>query len=77
MNTHKDILPKDINFDIFSDTSGRITETCQIDLLRAYSIFDIDDLSDIQTDQLAYWKIRDYGFTPLFPDPLSFPILTC
>ena len=49
---------KDPNFDIFSDTSGRITETYQIEWPKVYSIFDNDDLSDIQNDQSAYQKIR-------------------
>ena len=73
MNTHKDMLPKDINFGIFSNTSGRITETYQIDWLGVYSIFDSDDLSDIQNDQLAYWKIRDYGLHPIASRPSILP----
>ena len=46
----KDILTKEPNFGIFSDTSGRVTETYQIDWSRAYSIFDNDDLSDIENE---------------------------
>ena len=67
------MLTKDSNIDIFSNTSGRITETYQIDWLRVYSIFDSDDLSDIQNDQLAYWKIRDYGLHPIASRPSILP----
>ena len=49
-NTHKDMLTKDPNFDVLLDTSGRITKTYQIEWPRVYSIFDNDDLSDIQND---------------------------
>ena len=55
-NTHKDMLTKYTNFNIFSHTSGRITKTYQIDWPRVYSIFDNDDLSDIQNDQSSYQK---------------------
>ena len=55
------MLIKDSNIDIFSDTIGRIIETYQIDWPMVYSIFDNDELSDIQNDQLAYQKIRDSG----------------
>ena len=55
------MLTKDSNIDIFLDTSGRIIETYQIDWPMVYSIFDNDELSDIQNDQLAYQKIRDSG----------------
>ena len=47
-NIQKDMLTKDPNFNIFSDTSGKITEAYQIDWPRIYSIFDNEDLSDIQ-----------------------------
>ena len=57
----KDMLTKDRNFGIFSDTTGRVTKTYQIDWPRVYSIFDNDDFSDIQNDQSAYQRIRDYG----------------
>ena len=53
------MLTKDPNFNVFSDTSGRIAEIYQIEWPKVYSIFDNDDLSDIQNDQLAYQKIRD------------------
>ena len=43
----KDMLTKAPNFGIFLDTSGRVTETYQIEWPRVYSIFDNDDFSDI------------------------------
>ena len=72
-NTHKDILTKDPKFSIFSDTSDRITETYQIDYPRIYSIFDNDDLSNIQNDQSAYQKIRDYGIHTIASRPAILP----
>ena len=60
-NLQKDMLTKDPNFGIFSDTSGRITDTYQIEWPRVYAIFDNDDFSDIQDNQLAYQTIRDFG----------------
>ena len=72
-NTHKDMLTKDPNFNIFLDTSGRITETYQIDWPRVYSIFDNDDLLDIQNDQLAYQKIRDFGLHAIASRPAILP----
>ena len=53
-NTHKDMLNKDPNFDIFLDTSGRITETYQINCPKVYSIFYNDDILDVGNDQLEY-----------------------
>ena len=47
-NLEKDMFTKDSNFGIFSDTSGRITETYQIEWSRVYEIFDNDKFSDIQ-----------------------------
>ena len=44
----KDMLTKDTNFGIFLDTSGRITDTYQIEWPRVYAILDNDDFSDIQ-----------------------------
>ena len=49
-NVQKDMLAKDPNFDIFSDTSGRITKTYQIEWPRVYLIFYNDDLLDIQNE---------------------------
>ena len=42
------MFSKDPNFGIFSDTSGRLTDTYQIEWPRVYIIFDNDDFSDIQ-----------------------------
>ena len=50
-STHKDMLTKDPNFEFFSDTSGRVTETYQIDWSRIYSIFDNDEFLGIQHNQ--------------------------
>ena len=56
------MLTKDPNFGIFLDTSGRIdTDTYKIEWPRVYAIFDNDDFSDIQDNQLAYQTIRDSG----------------
>ena len=41
------MLTKDPNFGIFSDTSGRVSETYQVDWSMIYSIFDNYDLSNI------------------------------
>ena len=48
------MLTKDPNFGIFSDTSGRVSETYEVYWSRIYSIFYNNDLSDIQNDQSAY-----------------------
>ena len=55
------MLTKDPNFEVFSDTSGRVSETYQLDWSRIYSIFYNADLSDIQDDQPIYKRIRDFG----------------
>ena len=67
------MLTKDPNFGIFSDTSGRVTKTYQIDWSRIYSIFDNENLSDIQNDQLAYQKIRDSGLHAIATRPSILP----
>ena len=61
------MFTKDSNFGIFSDTSGRITETYQIEWSRVYEIFDNDKFSDIQDNQLAYERIKDSGLHSLAP----------
>ena len=55
------MLTKDPKFGIFPDTSGRISETYQIEWSQVYSIFYNDDLSDISKNQLDYQRIRDSG----------------
>ena len=67
------MLTKDPNFGVFSDTSGRVTETYQIDWSRIYSIFHNDNLSDIQNDHSAYQKIRDYGLHAIAAKPSILP----
>ena len=47
INLQKDMLTKDPNFGIFSDTSGKITDICQIEWPRFYAIFYNDDFSNI------------------------------
>ena len=47
------MLTKDLNFGIFSNTSGRITETYQIEWSRVYEIFDDEFFFAIQDNQLA------------------------
>ena len=67
------MLTKDPNFGIFSDTSGRVTETYQIDWSRIYSIFDNDDFSNIQEDRLAYQRIKDSGIHAIVARPAILP----
>ena len=55
------MLTKDPNFSIFSDTSGRVTKTYQIDWSRIYSILKNDDFLDIQEDRPTYQRIKDSG----------------
>ena len=72
-NLQKYILTKDPNFGIFSDTNGKIYETCQIDWSRVYSIFYKNDLFDISNDQLAYQRIRDSGLHNIAAIPTILP----
>ena len=67
------MLAKDPNFGIFSDTSGRIIDTYQIEWPRVYAIFDNDKFSDIQDNQLAYERIRDCGLHSLASRPAILP----
>ena len=53
------MFTKDPNFGVFSDTSGWVSETYHLDWSRVYSIFDNNDLSDFQGNQLIYERIRD------------------
>ena len=75
-NLQKDMLTKDPKFGIFSDTSGRITDTYKIEWPRVYAIFDNDDFSDIQNNQLAYQRMRDLDFTLSLLDVLFSPVMT-
>ena len=72
-NIQKDMLTKDPNFGIFSNTSGKVTETYQIDWSRIYSIFDNDDFSDIQEDRSAYQRIKDSGIHAIVARPVILP----
>ena len=67
------MFTKDSKFGIFSDTSGRITETYQIEGSRVYEIFDNDKFSDIQDNQLAYKRIKDFGLHSLAARPVILP----
>ena len=67
------MLTKDPNFGIFSDTSGRITDTYQIEWPRVYAIFDNDKFSDIQDNQLAYERIEDSGLHFVAAGPAILP----
>ena len=53
------MLTKDLNSGVFSNTSGRVSETYQLDWSRIYSIFDNNDLLDFRDDQPIYERIRD------------------
>ena len=70
------MLTKDPNFGIFSYTSGRITDTYQIEWPRVYAIFDNDKFSDIQDNQLAYERIRDSGLHSVAARPAILPTMT-
>ena len=67
------MLTKDPNFGVFSDTSSRVNETYQLDWSWVYSIFDNNDLSDFQDDQLIYERIRDSGIHMIAARPTVLP----
>ena len=67
------MFTKDPNFGVFSDTSGRVTETYHSDRSRVYSIFDNNDLSDFQSDQTVYERIRDSGLHMITTRPPILP----
>ena len=67
------MLTKDPNFGIFSDTSGRVSGTYQVDWSRIYSIFSNDDLFDIPNDWPAYQKIKDFGIHSIASRPSILP----
>ena len=72
-NLQKDMLTKDPNFSVFFDTSGRVSETYQLDWSRIYSIFDNNDLSYFQDDRLIYKRIRDFGIHMITAKPVVLP----
>ena len=67
------MFTKDPNFCVFSDTSSWVTETYQLDWSRFYSIFDNNDLSDFQSDQIVYERIRDSGLHMIAARPTILP----
>ena len=67
------MLTKDPNFGVFYDISGRVSETYQLDWSRVYSIFDNNDLSYFQGDQLIYERIRDSGLHMIAARPVILP----
>ena len=48
---------KDPNAGIFTDTSGYVSKSLIIEWSRIYTIFNNDDLSSVDHDQLAYLQI--------------------
>ena len=50
---------KDPNTGVFTDTSGYVSESLIIEWSRIYTIFDNDDFSSIDHDQLAYLQIHN------------------
>ena len=55
----QDLKNKDPNASVFTDTSGYVSESLIIEWSRIYTIFDNDDLSSIDHDQLAYLQISN------------------
>ena len=72
-NIQKDMFTKDPNFSVFSHTSSRVAETYHLDWSRVYSIFNNNDLSDFQSDQLVYERIRDSGLHMIVARPTILP----
>ena len=50
---------KDPKAGVFTDTSGYVYESLIIEWSRIYTIFDNDDLSSVDHDQLAYLQIHN------------------
>ena len=74
-NLRKDMFMKDSNFGFFFDTSGRVSETYQLDWSQAYSTFDNNGLSDFQSNQLIYERIRDFGLHMIAARPTVLPYI--
>ena len=72
-NLQKYMFTKDPNFGVFSDTSSRVTQTYHLDWSQVYSIFDNNDLSDFQSDQIVYERIRDSGLHMIASRPAILP----
>ena len=67
----RELKNKDRNASVFTDTSGYVSERLIIEWSRIYTVFDNDDLSSVDHDQLAYLQIhnsqlRRVGARPLF-----------
>ena len=67
------MFTKDLNFGVFSDTSGGVFENYQLDWSWVYSIFDNNDLSYFQSNQLVYERIRDSGLHMIVARPAILP----
>ena len=67
------MFTKDQNFSVFSDTSSRVTETYHLDWSQVYSIFNKNYLSDFQSDQIVYERIRDSGLHMIAARPTILP----
>ena len=52
-------MSKDPNTGIFTDTSGRVSETLNLNWSRIYLILDNDNLSTITQDQFSYVNNRN------------------
>ena len=50
---------KDPNAGVFTDTSGYVSESLIIEWSKIYTIFDNDDSSSVDHDQLAYLQIHN------------------
>ena len=72
-NLQKDMLTKDPNFDVFSDTSGQVSETYHFNWSQIYSIFYNNDLSDFQDDHPIYERISDFGIHMIAARPVVLP----
>ena len=74
-NIQKDMFTKDPNFSVFSDTSSQVTKTYHLHCSQVYSIFDNNDLSDFQGDQIVYERIRDSGLHMIAARPTILPYM--
>ena len=72
-NLQKEMLTRDPNFSVFSDTNGRVIETYQLGWSQVYSIFDNNDISYLQNDRLIYERIRDSGIHMIAVRPIVLP----
>ena len=72
-NLQKDMFTRNPNFGVFSDTSSCVTEAYHLDWSRFYSIFDNNDLSDFQSDQMVYERIRDSSLHMIASRPTILP----